>query len=131
MNVKIADLMVDHVITARPHHTIAHIKKMMINNDISAIPIVDHENHPVGIVTTSDLSRDLNMRSPVSSLLKDHVYQVPAYNDISVAAKIMRKHRIHHLLVTHEKELKGIISSFDLLQLIDNHRFKMTNPPGK
>ena len=73
----------------------------------------------------------MKMRSPVSTLLKHHVYQVPAYNDISVAAKIMRKHRIHHLLVTHEKELKGIISSFDLLQLIDGHRFKMTNPPGK
>ena len=129
MNIRIADLMVERVITARPHHTVGHVRKMMSNNHVSAIPIVNTDNEPVGIVTTTDLSHDLKEGTPVSRLLPDHVYQIPAYNDISIAAKVMRKHKIHHLVVTHEGELKGIISSFDLLKLIDEHRFVMKNPP--
>ena len=129
MNVKIADLMVDNVITAQPHQTVGHIKKVLHTNQIGAIPVVNSENEPVGIVTYNDLSKDLKSGTPISNLLQDHVFQVPAYNDISVAAKIMRKHKIHHVLVTHEGQLKGIISSFDLLKLIDGHRFTMKNPP--
>ena len=67
----------------------------------------------------------------MNEILPEHVYAVPAYNDASVAAKVMRKHHIHHLLVTHEKELVGIISSFDLLTLLDEHKFVMKNPPKK
>ena len=83
----------------------------------------------MGIVTSNDLSRGYKDSTPVSHILPDHLITVPAYNDISVAARVMRKHKIHHVLVTHEKELVGIISSFDLLQLLDGHKFVMKNPP--
>jgi CBS domain-containing protein len=129
MNIKIADLMVRNVVTTLPHKSIGHVKEIMKKNRISAVPIVNSENLPVGIVTSNDFRKNLSDGTPVSSILPPHVYQVPAYNDISVAAKVMRKHHIHHLLVTHEKELVGIITSFDLLRLIDEHRFTMKNPP--
>ncbi|MCB0707108.1 MAG: CBS domain-containing protein [Saprospiraceae bacterium] len=129
MNIKIADLMVKNVISSQPHKTLGHIKEIMQKNGISAVPIINSENIPVGIVTSNDFREHLNDQSPVSTILAEHVYQVPAYNDVSVAAKIMRKHHIHHLLVTHEQELVGIISSFDLLKLVDENRFTMKNPP--
>ena len=129
MNVKIADLMAKQVITSQPHHTIDHVRKIMQRNHISAVPIVNGDDEPLGIITSSDFGRGLKGSTPVSSILQSHVYQVPAYNDISVAAKVMRKNKIHHLLVTHEGAVVGIISSFDLLQLIDTHRFTMHQPP--
>ncbi|MCB0667288.1 MAG: CBS domain-containing protein [Saprospiraceae bacterium] len=131
MNVKIADLMAKQVITSQPHHTIEHVRKIMQRNHISAVPIVNGDNEPLGIITSSDLNRGLREKTPVSSILQPHVYQVPAYNNISIAARVMRKHKIHHLLVTHEGSVVGIISSFDLLQLIDEHRFSMHNPPDQ
>lgn len=129
MNVKIADLMAKQVITSQPHHSIDHVRKIMQRNHISAVPIANGENEPLGITTSSDLARGLKSTTPVSSILQPHVFQVPAYNDISIAAKVMRKNKIHHLVVTHEGSIVGIISSFDLLQLIDEHRFTMHNPP--
>ena len=130
MNVKIADIMVSRVITSQPHHTVDHIRKIMQRNDISAIPIVNGENEAIGIITSNNLRRGLQGSTPVSSILQPHVYQVPAYNDISIAARVMRKNKIHHLVVTHEEGVVGIISSFDLLQLIDEHRFVMHSPPS-
>ncbi len=130
MNVKIADLMAKRVITAQPHHSVDHIRGIMERNRIHAIPIVGAEGEANGIVTTADLARDLKNGSPAKSIMSDRVFCVPAYNDVSTAARIMRKHKIHHVVVTHEKKVVGIISSFDLLKLVEGHRFTMKNAPG-
>lgn len=123
--------MTKNVITTLPHKSIEHVKEIMKKNHISAVPVINSQSEPVGIVTTSDFSDVLNNSSPVSTLLhKDaHSYQIQAYNNADVAASMMRKHHIHHLMVTHEKELVGLISAFDLLKLLDEKRFVMKNPP--
>ena len=40
----------------------------------------------------------------------------------------MRNHQIHHLVVTHEQKIVGVLSAFDLLKLVEDHRFVMKNP---
>jgi signal-transduction protein with cAMP-binding, CBS, and nucleotidyltransferase domain len=35
---------------------------------------------------------------------------------------MMRNNHIHHLAVTHEKKIIGMLSSYDLLKLVENHR---------
>ena len=130
MNLRIADLMAKNVVTTLPHKSIGHIKSIMQKNKISAVPVVNSDEEPIGIVTSNDFRKPVNDAAPVSTLLSGELYRVPAYNDVSVAAKVMRKHRIHHLLVTHEQKLVGIVTSFDLLQLIDEKRFVIKNPPN-
>ena len=123
LTVKIADLMASRVITAEPHHTVEHVRGMMERNRIHAVPVVGPNKESVGIVTTADLARRVNDRSPISRIMSQDVTVIPAYNDASVAARIMRKRRIHHVVVTHEKAVVGIISSFDLLKLVESHRY--------
>lgn len=129
MNVKISDLMMSPVMTATPHQTMGHLKDVMKNNKASCMPVVDADNQPVGIITASDMLEEFSDASPVSAHMSDKVYCVPQYNDVSMAARIMRNHKIHHVVVTHEQEVVGIISSYDLLQLVENHRFVMKNAP--
>jgi CBS domain-containing protein len=129
MTVKISELMAKRVITAAPHHMVEHVRGMMERNRIHAIPIVGTNGEPVGIVTTADLTRRVKDQSPVSRIMSDNVTVVPAYNDATVAARIMRKRKIHHVVVTHEKQVIGIISSFDLLKLVEGHRFVAKSAP--
>ena len=129
MNVKIADLMAKRVITAQPHHSIDHIRGLVERNRIHAVPIVGPDGEARGIVTTADLARKLKAETPVKRIMSDHVYCLPAYNDVSTAAKLMRKHKIHHIVVTHEKQVVGIISSLDLLKLLQDRRFAAKNAP--
>ena len=100
----------------------------MQRNRIQAVPVVGPDDEAVGIVTATDLIEDPKESSPVSQIMTERVYKVPAYNDVSVAARVMRKHRIHHVVVTHEQKVVGIISSFDLLRLVEDKRFEMKNP---
>lgn len=127
VSVKVADVMQGSVVTTVPHKSLAHVRDIMAQNNISSVPVVDSDNHPVGIVTTSDLAKGHGEGTPVGQIVGDHVYQVPAYNPVHVAARIMRNHHIHHVLVTHEREVVGIVSSFDLLKLVEDRQFVMKN----
>lgn len=129
MNVKIADLMAKRVITAQPHHSVDHVRQMVERNRIHAVPVVGPEGEALGIVTTTDLARKVSGESPVKRIMATEVHTVPAYNDAHIAARIMRKRRIHHVVVTHEQKVVGMISSFDLLKLVEDHRFAMKNAP--
>ena len=131
MNIKIADIMQKSVVTTVPHKSLGHVRDIMAKNQISSVPIVNTDNEPVGIITTSDLAKGHDEGTPISHIMPDHVYTVPAYNDVHIAARIMRNHHIHHVVVTHEHEIVGVISSFDLLELVEGHRFIMKNPPTR
>lgn len=128
MNVKIADLMTRNVIQARPHQSVAHVRGLMERNHLHAVPVVDTEGQPVGIVSSFDLMAPKD-GTPVSHVMTERVYTIPQYNDVHHAARLMRNQQIHHVVVTHEKSVVGIISSFDLLRLVDEHRFVMKPGP--
>lgn len=129
MNTKIADLMTEKVMTATPHQSVGHVREVMQSHSVHCMPIVDSEGSPVGIVTSTDVLQASNTGQPVSRIMTESVYTVPQYGDVSLAARVMRNHHIHHVLVTHEGQLIGLISSFDLLRLVEDHRFVMKNAP--
>jgi len=129
MNAKVADLMTELVVTTQPHVSIGHVRTLLENNKIGAIPVVDSEGEPMGIVSSTDLVTGVKDASPVSSVMTEKVFTVPKYEDVSIAARIMRNHKIHRVVVTHEKKVVGILSAFDLLELVENHRFTAKSKP--
>lgn len=129
MSTKVAELMSESVVTAEPHHSVEHTRALLENNSISSVPVVDSDGRPVGIVSATDLAQDLKNGSPISTLMTRKVYSVPKYEDVSIAARVMRNHGIHHVVVTHEKQVVGILSAFDLLKLVEGHRYVPRNPP--
>jgi CBS domain-containing protein len=129
MNVKVHEVMTEAVVTTEPHVSVERTRRLMERNKVGAIPVVDSEGRPVGIVSLSDLVPDLNPASPVGGIMTEKVYTIPKYDDVSTAARVMRNHRIHRVVVTHEQKVVGILSAFDLLQLVEGHRFVAKNPP--
>jgi predicted transcriptional regulator len=129
MTVKVQDLMTSNVITAQAHQTVGQIKGKMTNRSLNNIPVVSVDDTPIGVVSTSDLLAAEKEDTPISNIMTEKVYTIPEYEDVSVAARMMHNHKIHHLIVTQEQKVVGVISSFDLLKLIEGHRFVMKNAP--
>lgn len=130
MNVKVADLMVESVMTTSPTQTVGHVREVMARKRINSMPVVGEDGEPVGILTSTDLLDDPPDATPVAKVMSTKVYTVPRYSDVSEAARIMRNHHLHHVIVTHEKRIVGILSAFDLLKLVEKHRFVMKNAPS-
>jgi CBS domain-containing protein len=129
MNVKVNELMSESVVTTQPHKSIEHVRALLERNKLSAVPVVDSDEQPVGIVSATDLLPDLKPSAPISSIMTEKVYTIPQYDDVSTAARVMRNHKIHRVVVTHEQRVVGVLSSFDLLKLVEGHRYVAKNPP--
>ena len=127
--VKVEELMSGSVVTAQPHHSVAHVREKMADKKLNNVPVVSPEGEPVGVVSASDLLSAEKEGAPVSTVMTEKVYTVPQYEEVSIAARMMRNHKIHHLMVTNEQKIVGVISSFDLLKLVEGRRFVMKNPP--
>ncbi len=130
MKTTVDELMVKNVVTAQPHHTAEHIRSIFEKHGFQVVPIVNPDNEAVGIVSSSDLLKSgTKDGAPASSFMTKSPYCVNQYDGPHVAARIMRNHKIHHVLVTHEKKLIGILSAFDLLKLVEEHRYVAKNAP--
>jgi len=131
MNVKVHELMSGTVVTTQPHASVERVRGILQRNKVGALPVVDSEGRPVGIVSATDLVPELKPESPIKTIMTEKVYTVPKYDDVSVAARIMRNHKIHRVVVTDEQKVVGMISAFDLLKLVESHRFVAKNAPSR
>ena len=129
MNVDVDQIMRHPVMTATRHQSIGHVRKVMSEHRISAMPVVDTDHQPVGMVTASDLLEDHPDGAPISGIMSKPVYTVPRYDGPHIAARLMRNHHLHHVVVTENKQVVGIISAYDLLKLVEDHRFVAKQPP--
>ena len=127
MNTTVNDLMVESVVTVLPEETFGDARKRMNEEGVHALPVADDLGHPVGMITATDLLEDVPEDTLIGRIVDPKVYSIPRYDGTHIAARIMRNHKIHHLVVTEEGKIVGILSSFDLLKLVEDHRFKMTN----
>jgi CBS domain-containing protein len=123
MNITLEEIMTSQVLTTQRHQSAEHVRDLMAKNGINALPVVDSEGEAVGIVTTTDLVDGVAPGSKVSSIMSKNVVTMPSYGEPRVAARTMRNQGFHHIIVTHEKKVVGIVSTFDLLRLVEEHRF--------
>ena len=129
MNVKVHELMSASVVTAQPHQSVEHVRDMLEKNHIGLAPVVDSDDHPVGVISVTDLAHDLKPGTPIKTIMTDKIYTVPQYDDVSIAARVMRNHQIHHVIVTNEQKVVGVLSAFDMLKLVEDHRYVSKNAP--
>ena len=73
-------------------------------------------NAPIEYVMVS--ARDVPVYS-VKDIMTAAVYSVPPHASVGEVARFMLCHRIHRALVVEGGELLGIVSSFDVLQVVD------------
>ncbi|MCA8920722.1 MAG: CBS domain-containing protein [Planctomycetes bacterium] len=123
------DLMQSPVRTFRPSDTIGTVREILFGQGYSCAPITDEAGTLQGIVTSTDLIADYDGAAPISSIMHEKVYTVPRYSATSLPARMMRNHKLHHLVVVHDQTVVGVLSSFDLLKLVEEHAYVAKNRP--
>ena len=129
MNVTVGDIMTAPVMTVMKHHSAEHAVALMRDHKVSALPVVGPQQEPLGIITASDLLVRRADSVPVAAFMTKPPLSVPVGDGPLVAARIMRNHHIHHVLVVDHHKVVGIVSAYDLLALVVDHRFVARNAP--
>ena len=106
-------------ITLPADATIGDALKLMKENKIGGIPIVDNHNVLVGILTNRDLRFETDKKKKVSEVMtKENLIIAPEGTDLKKAETILHKYKIEKLPVVGKAgKLTGLITYRDILQL--------------
>ncbi len=106
-------------ITLHANATIGEALRLMKENSIGGIPIVDESKNLAGILTNRDLRFEKNMKRLVSEVMtKDNLVTAPEGTDLKKAEKILQQNKIEKLpVVSKQGKLVGLITYRDILQL--------------
>ena len=143
--IPIKDVLSSHVVCIQPEATLREALTLMVDNRVSALPVIDATKHCVGVISVTDLLRvakdlsdELGLLSESGGLshailvkqlehaeiLTDHVkdwmsceaFTVEITGSVQHAAREMLRNRIHRLVVLDEQQhVAGMISTMDLL----------------
>ena len=144
---RVFELMNPDVVSLRPDQSVAEAQQLLAARSVSGAPVVDESGRVLGVVSQNDLVRtaahpdtaehsgqffssvedyaDLGATPVqagsirVSEVMTKRVFSVNRDTGVAVAANIMRERRIHRLLVTDRGVLVGIVSSLDLLRVVE------------
>ena len=141
---KAQDVMVRNVITVRPDTSVAEAVKLLGEHDISALPVVDSDNHLVGILSEADLLRrgDLDHRQhpwwietlmPAAMLANEFaksqgkkVEEVMSTDLVTAAedtplceiAAQLERHRVKRVPIVRNGKIVGVVSRSNLIQAL-------------
>ncbi|MEN9686520.1 MAG: hypothetical protein RLZZ28_2306 [Bacteroidota bacterium] len=106
-------------ITLLINATIGDALKLMKDNKIGGIPIVDAQQKLVGILTNRDLRFETDKQRKVKEVMtKENLITAPEGTDLKKAEKILRQYKIEKLPVVNKQgKLIGLITYRDILQL--------------
>lgn len=117
-------------VTCPPNTNVQAAAKIMQQQRVGSIIVVDEENHPMGILTDRDLRNrivtgELPLDTLVTEIMSSPVKTVPPSQTVADVQLEMMRHGIHHLALTEDgtslSPIVGVISEHDLLVVQGNN----------
>lgn len=141
---KAAHIMTHNVVSVQPDTTVVEAAQLMLQHGISGLPVVDRNNHVVGIVTEGDLLRRAETGTQrersrwlqfflgpgrlaedyvrtkgrkVEDVMTQSVHTIGADALLSDVVELMERHRIKRLPVLRDDQtIVGIVSRANLVR---------------
>lgn len=106
-------------ITLSPDATVGDALKLMRDNRIGGIPIVDGNKNLLGILTNRDMRFEKNTKKKVGDIMtKENLVTAPAGTSMAKAEGILERYKIEKLPIVDKKgKLIGLITFRDIIQL--------------
>ncbi|WP_187264158.1 IMP dehydrogenase [Pontibacter beigongshangensis] len=108
-------------ITLEQTATLGDAVRIMIENKIGGIPIIDSEGKLTGIITNRDLRFEKDLTQPVSAIMtRKNLVTAEKGTDLAKAEVILQQYKIEKLPVVDEHgKLAGLITYKDILKKKD------------
>jgi len=146
------DVMVRDVITVRPDTSVAEAARLLVENDISALPVIDDEGCMVGIISEADLMRReeigtenrrpwwLESMTPattlanefakshgkcVADLMSRHIVSASEDTSLAEIAALLERHRIKRVPITKDGKVIGVVSRSNIVQALASSKGKL------
>jgi len=121
---KIAEVMTDRPRAITPETSIRDAARLMEQEDVGSLPVVDEGAHLVGIVTDRDIAiravgRGLEPEgTSVMDIASKEVYALTPEDDLDDALEMMARVQVRRLpIIVRENELVGMVAQADVARV--------------
>lgn len=123
---KAKHIMNTQVVTVRRDEATDHAISLMVEHEISGLPVVDAAGKLVGVISEADLLGLVfdcfGEQNQVGQYMSTEPCQVDAEDAWTDVADLFRTKPIRLMPVTHQGKLVGVISGHDLLRTVRDSR---------
>ncbi|MGI9294785.1 MAG: CBS domain-containing protein [Pseudomonadales bacterium] len=120
---QVNDLMSRDVLACTPDSALDEVAHMMWEKDCGAIPIVDNDNKPVGVITDRDIAMGSALQHEASWNIRaqdinggKEVYSCRTEDDVRDALQLMQDKQVRRLpVVNNDGHLAGMLSLNDVI----------------
>jgi CBS domain-containing protein len=144
---RVHELMNPDVVSVEPQMAAGAALELLLRENVADAPVVSDDGRIIGIVSQPALVRHVDAPStasetgrfftddddyrelgempahrtqtPVEKVMSTETHPVTRETGVAVAANIMRERRLHRLFVTDRGRLVGVITSLDLMRIVE------------
>ena len=121
MSKPISSLMTSPVWSVGMDDTVEAIETLMAQRSLSWVPVTEPDGAAIGVIAQSDL---LALHLHKKDAANVPAWQICTYKPISVSAdtsiadvaQLMLERRIHHVVVTRDGSMVGVVSALDFVR---------------
>jgi CBS domain-containing protein len=119
-----SEIMTSPAVTVTPGTTLKDVARLLVEQGVNAVPVVDADERLVGIVSEADLlaleTAPASGRRPhtVREVMTHPVYTLAEETDAVAAARLMLRHRLKSVPVVAGERVVGMVARRDLLRLL-------------
>lgn len=144
----VSEIMHQGVMTVAKDASLEEVTNFFIEHGITGAPVVDKAGRPVGVISMSDLTahaagldkpkegqflrelwnddshqglRDLSFEAGVTAgdIMTEFLIRVDEDSEVRELLELMKTARLHRVFVTRDNKLVGIVTTLDLVMLLD------------
>ena len=126
------------LISVRPETTLSEVYEVLLDRDVLAVPVIDHDGTLAGILSSTDLLREAHIEllapgdvariTPPARLARDlmrrEVITVDEERPLTDAARKMTENRIHCVVVTRAGAPVGVVTTTDAMRAVLQERIQ-------
>jgi CBS domain-containing protein len=130
-----SDVMVKDVITVTESTPLKDVARMFVEKKITGAPVVNAQGELVGVISETDIIRkttSIGAWSPstVGQIMTKPAVTVPPGESLQRVCEMMYNRRIHRVVVAEGSQIKGILTTMDILRAIATNLKGANNMPG-
>jgi acetoin utilization protein AcuB len=125
----VEEIMKTDVATLFPTDTIADAMKLMELRKIRHIPVVDNQNHLLGLVTVANISEATpsifhanehpeDLKKPLETIMERNIITGHPLDFVEEVAGLFYEHKISCIPIINARKLVGIVTETDLLRTL-------------
>ncbi|MFH1477635.1 MAG: CBS domain-containing protein [Verrucomicrobiota bacterium] len=119
---KVSEIMTRAVVAAKPDMRLTDAIKVMLEHNVSAVPVMDAQQNLIGIITEYDImnfafSGNAAETTVAEVMIRDVVTFTPD-TDIETLVNFCAQRRMHRVPIVEDKKVVGMVSRRDILREI-------------